>query len=271
LIALVTLTPILASVLSFVSFLASSGYPMLAHMPCHQIIYAVLGNALTVPIIFSSLQLFNVIRTPLAYLPNVFSSLADVLISLARISKFLTAEELDEPYKVEDAAEWGVEAEGEFQWETARREKGEEEGGHKRSWRHRHLHLHLHLRHGHKCKNEIFRSGELAEAMAPASAASEESLEMEKEKHEEEKPFGLRNVSVRIPRGAFVAVVGRVGSGKVCGHFLRFYSGTADSFSSQSSLLQALIGEMRRTSGQVGFFLVRQVVASVLDVRAGRV
>ncbi len=51
---------------------------------------------------------------------------------------------------------------------------------------------------------------------------------------EEEKIFKVRDVSFKIPRGKLVAVVGPVGSGK-------------------SSLLQGLIGEMRKTSGSVVF------------------
>ncbi|KAG0693348.1 ABC protein [Suillus ampliporus] len=46
--------------------------------------------------------------------------------------------------------------------------------------------------------------------------------------------FRVRNVTMTIPRGRLVAVVGRVGSGK-------------------SSLLQGLIGEMRKVSGHVSF------------------
>ena len=44
----------------------------------------------------------------------------------------------------------------------------------------------------------------------------------------------MQNVSLTIPRGQLVAVVGTIGSGK-------------------SSLLQGLIGEMRRTAGSVTF------------------
>ena len=50
----------------------------------------------------------------------------------------------------------------------------------------------------------------------------------------EENIFQIRNVNMSIPRGSLVAVVGPVGSGK-------------------SSLLQGLIGEMRRTAGSVTF------------------
>lgn len=49
-----------------------------------------------------------------------------------------------------------------------------------------------------------------------------------------EKAFQMKNVNFDIPRGSLVAFVGPVGSGK-------------------SSLLQGLIGEMRKTEGSVTF------------------
>jgi ABC-type multidrug transport system fused ATPase/permease subunit len=51
-------------------------------------------------------------------------------------------------------------------------------------------------------------------------------------KESNDKPFALNNLRVQIPKGAFVAIVGPIGSGK-------------------SSLLQGLVGEMRRTRGKV--------------------
>lgn len=47
-------------------------------------------------------------------------------------------------------------------------------------------------------------------------------------------PFELRDLDLTVRRGAFVAIVGRVASGK-------------------SSVLQALTGDMRRTAGEVTF------------------
>lgn len=47
-------------------------------------------------------------------------------------------------------------------------------------------------------------------------------------------PFRVRDINMTIPRGTLVAIVGRVGSGK-------------------SSLLQGLIGEMRKTCGHFSF------------------
>lgn len=52
--------------------------------------------------------------------------------------------------------------------------------------------------------------------------------------HLSEETFRIRNLNLRVDRGSLVAIVGPVGSGK-------------------SSLLQGLIGEMKRTAGTVSF------------------
>ena len=54
------------------------------------------------------------------------------------------------------------------------------------------------------------------------------------ETHSEDIPFRVKDINLSIPRGKLFAIVGPVGAGK-------------------SSLLQGLIGEMRRTSGSVKF------------------
>ena len=69
-------------------------------------------------------------------------------------------------------------------------------------------------------------------ATASASANSEEKTRQQAE--EEDRVFQVRDISLEIPRGMLVAVVGPVGSGK-------------------TSLLQGLIGEMRKTSGRITF------------------
>ena len=70
------------------------------------------------------------------------------------------------------------------------------------------------------------------DAVLPTTADPEPEQEKEKAKERKEEPFELKDLRLQVPKGAFVAIVGRVGSGK-------------------SSLLQALIGEMRKTRGEV--------------------
>ncbi len=56
----------------------------------------------------------------------------------------------------------------------------------------------------------------------------------EKAKNEEERVFKIKEVTMNVPRGKLVAIAGSVGSGK-------------------TSLLQGLIGEMRKTQGSIVF------------------
>ncbi|KAF9472565.1 multidrug resistance-associated ABC transporter [Pholiota conissans] len=238
LIATVTFIPIAASVLSFIT-------------------YALSGHDLNIGIIFSSLQLFNIIRTPLTLFPVVLSALSDALVALVRIGSFLTSEDLPEAYPIDHKSPFAVQVDGDFVWETVGKpskeeggkfgnggpgggpgrggpgkqggkdkkasSKGTEEKGAKKWW------------------NRGEKKGEKG-GVLPSTAADIERDENEKgsddggygKGDETEKPFELKNLKFTVPQGAFIGIVGRVGSGK-------------------SSVLQALIGEMRRTRGDVAF------------------
>jgi ABC-type transport system involved in cytochrome bd biosynthesis fused ATPase/permease subunit len=71
-------------------------------------------------------------------------------------------------------------------------------------------------------------------AMSKLEASKNAKESAEKAKTDEENVFRLMDVDFSIPRGQLVAIVGAVGSGK-------------------TSLLQGVIGEMRRTSGSITF------------------
>ncbi|KAG6865425.1 hypothetical protein C0991_002663 [Blastosporella zonata] len=197
-IAIVTLIPILASILSFIT-------------------YALSGHDLTVAVVFSSLQLFNIIREPLIYFPFVLSGLSDALVALGRISKFLLSEELAEPYLINYEQKTAVSVDGDFTWETAGKldekfgvggKAGTAKGGKK--------------------------AGAKKEAPVLPTTANVDSAAASTVEGPIEEPFELKDLKLTVPKGSFVAIVGRVGSGK-------------------SSVLQALIGEMRKTRGEVLF------------------
>ncbi|KAJ7454698.1 ABC transporter [Mycena latifolia] len=76
------------------------------------------------------------------------------------------------------------------------------------------------------------RKGKKATPLEKAAKAA--ALAVEQAKIEEEKAFQMKNLTFSIPRGQLVAIVGAVGSGK-------------------TSLLQGMIGEMRRTTGYTKF------------------
>jgi len=153
----------------------------------------------------------------------VLVSLTDALVALGRIGTFLTAEELDEPYKIKDDVKLAVEVDGDFAWETVLSVtgKGAESkfaalgagkggaaaGGGTNRWSKR-------------------KSNLLPATTADLKPGDEKPKEKEKDE-EEKKPFELNNLQFKVPKGAFVGIVGRVGSGKV-------------TFSFSLSLLQSL-------------------------------
>ncbi|KAL0564979.1 hypothetical protein V5O48_017054, partial [Marasmius crinis-equi] len=191
LVGFVVFVPTLASVLSFVT-------------------YALIGHDLNVAVIFSSLQLFNIIRQPLFIVPVIMTAFSDALVALRRIGSFLTAEELDEPYEVDAKTSYAIQVDGDFTWETVSKPDG-----------------------NGRPKNPRENPG-LKKSAKPEDPSNEKADSSSPKPLQEDKPFGLQNLSFSVRKGSFVAVVGRVGSGK-------------------SSILQALVGEMRRERGNVTY------------------
>ncbi|KAG6854376.1 hypothetical protein C0991_007367 [Blastosporella zonata] len=76
--------------------------------------------------------------------------------------------------------------------------------------------------------------GAAAKGLAKKEMAKKEQAAQEKAKSNEDNVFRMKELNMRIPRGQLVAIVGAVGCGK-------------------TSLLQGIIGEMRRTGGSVRF------------------
>ncbi|KAI0826665.1 multidrug resistance-associated ABC transporter [Trametes gibbosa] len=228
LIGTVTVIPIFASVLSFIT-------------------YALTNHTLDVATIFSSLQFFNIIRAPLIYFPLVLASATDALVALRRISAFLRAEELAVPYAVAPESKFALDVDADFTWEAVRKNDnaaGMRGVGRAQAKADAHAAKRDKAAKGEEAKTEKRGSGVLGrkrakkEPVLPTTADAGENADnadgKEKEKDTEEEPFVLKDVKLKIPKGSFVAIVGRVGSGK-------------------SSLLQALIGEMRKTRGDCTF------------------
>ncbi|KAL1718255.1 P-loop containing nucleoside triphosphate hydrolase protein [Schizophyllum commune] len=203
--ASVHVVPVAAAILSFVT-------------------YSLTGHDLNVAIIFSSLSLFNIIQAPLLLMPLALGGLATALVATGRLSKFYLAEELDDPYLIETDRKNAVDVDGDFTWESTAEEGKSAEA---------------------KPDGKADKLDETADKSSAVTKTEDEkvagSSTGEKGKEQEtkdEKPaepvFQLENLKMSVPKGAFVAIVGPIGSGK-------------------SSILQALIGEMRRTRGEVIF------------------
>ncbi|KAI0718208.1 multidrug resistance-associated ABC transporter [Cerioporus squamosus] len=170
---------------------------------------SLIGFVSVVPIVGTVLsivpRLSQIIRMPLALLPIVLAQIMDALVGVRRVSTFLRAEELAVPYTIDPASEVALDVDGDFTWEEAKTESDEQ--------------------------GKDLGKGKDTEHTLPTTACPEEKVN---EKGQEDKPFELRNLKLKVPKGAFVAIVGRVGSGK-------------------SSVLQALIGEMRKIRGDCVF------------------
>ncbi|KAJ7165411.1 P-loop containing nucleoside triphosphate hydrolase protein [Mycena filopes] len=172
-----------------------------------------------VAVVFASFSLFQLLRQPMMFLPRALSAIADARNALQRLSivfhaplreevPFVVDPNLDVALSVEKAG-WVWEA-GVKPEEGADPKKGK--GGNKDKEK----------------KEKKSKKGKSAKKEGGDGDAAKE------EKEDEQPPFALTDISLRVPRGTLAALVGRVGSGK-------------------SSLLQGLIGEMRATGGTWAF------------------
>ncbi|KAJ6570146.1 ABC protein [Mycena vulgaris] len=153
-----------------------------------------------IAIIFSSFSLFQLLRQPMMFLPRALSNIADARNALNRLTRAFHAEVLmDVAFKIDPAQEFALEAKDvSFEWESVAKDT---------------------------------KATSFSEAKA---AAKLKKLKDSDSDLQEEQPFRVQNVNMRIPRGTLAGIVGRVGSGK-------------------SSLMQGLIGEMKRIGGEFSF------------------
>lgn len=127
------------------------------------------------------------------------------MIGLNRISEFLTSEDLGEPYLLDPASSSAVYAEGDFTWEAVRKleskkddEKDEKSKGDKSSKENS----------DSKSKSKSKKEGSSVLPTTDAPSVKDDAST-------EEKPFELKDLRFTAPKGALVAIVGRIGSGKV--------------------------------------------------------
>jgi len=155
----------------------------------------------------------------------VLSSLADAIVSLARISKYLLAEELIHMPRIDPSQGAAVSVDGDFEWEVVsgkdkvqvmdqkeddkanelkllmeEKKKGEEKRGKKDS----------------SARWKFWNVEKGQEDSLPVTIEGEGiRVDDEPSPAVEEKPFDLKDLRLEFRKGAFVAIVGRVGSGKV--------------------------------------------------------
>jgi ATP-binding cassette, subfamily C (CFTR/MRP), member 1 len=257
--------PIYASILAFVT-------------------YSLTGHGLNPANIFSSLTLFNLLRMPLMFLPIVFAACTDAYVSLGRMQSLLLSEEIEDNIVIDHDAEFAISVtNGRFVWELELKEEptADKKEKKKRHWWQRkskaenapqtpappqELESESDEEDGVEeipavpGKNDLPMTSRLDTDFIPFQVEEHEQVVEVAENHAMDasrvSPPGtqealdtvplsriestpdphrlqrIKDINIQISRGEFVVVVGEIGAGK-------------------SSLLSALVGEMRKTDGTV--------------------
>ncbi|KAF8940193.1 hypothetical protein BGZ58_007436 [Dissophora ornata] len=190
--------PIFASALSFV-------------------LYVALGNELDAKIVFPAMTLFTGLRVPLLVLPYCYSDASDAWVSTKRIERFLLSSDTQPLPPVDPAHEYALSFRGaNFYWDqlpSTTSPSADSSDSPDSS---------ISSTSGHASIDDE-AIGEEQQPLLSGRDLDESDAEV--------IPF-LKDININIPRGALVAVVGPVGSGK-------------------SSLLQAMVGNMMKSQGEV--------------------
>ncbi|KIJ14255.1 hypothetical protein PAXINDRAFT_169871 [Paxillus involutus ATCC 200175] len=206
---------------SSASLALASSLPVLAATMAF-VTYTLTAHSLNIAIIFSSLSLFNLLRQPMSFMPRALSTIPDAASAIERLSDIFRAELIKGDTLVINREQGAalILKDVTFEWESS--EKVDEtvpeisvESGRGRG-------------RGRGGRGGG-RGGTRGRGRGKGGAKGK-NVEMNEGK--EGPIFQVRNVTLTIPRGQLAAIVGPVGSGK-------------------SSLLQGIVGEMRRVSGHV--------------------
>ena len=120
------------------------------------------------------------------------------------------------PYTIDSESKFAVDVDADFRWETAYKSGS---GGPKFALNKAPGSKDVKKsaptkeQKGHEKKRSWFQRKDKTQPVLPTSDSGEKK-EPSDEKNEDQ-PFALQNMRLQIPKGSFVAVVGRVGSGKV--------------------------------------------------------
>ena len=180
------------------------------------ITFSLSNHSLVAAPIFSSLALFNSLRMPLNLLPLVIGQVVDAWSSIGRIQDFLIAEEQNDDFIWDMEGKRAVSLEhADFTWERTVTQDPEKKASQKAS------------------KKQIMDVKDAEKVAAKGTSDADfKGGEDSSSTLTQVEPFKLHDLELSVGRNELIAVIGGVGSGK-------------------SSLLAALAGDMRRTSGSV--------------------
>lgn len=164
-------------------------------------------------------------RAPLLLFPLVLSSLADSMVSFGRLCTFLTAEELAETYLIDPSQPLALHVDGDFEWETTLKLQATSEDSDEtdelaklQKELERKKAEKTKLKEGQVSSQSKWGRGKKAQSSGhekEALPSTTSDVHTDKEDKEDEKPFALKDLHLDVQKGSFVAIVGRVGSGKV--------------------------------------------------------
>jgi ATP-binding cassette subfamily C (CFTR/MRP) protein 1 len=201
----------------------SMSMPIFASMIAF-IVYSVTKHPLNPAPVFSSLALFNGLRMPLNFLPLVLGQVIDAISSLRRIQEFLLAEEANDDtvwdYENKNAI---IMEHADFTWE--RTPSQDPERGAKGP---------MSYSAAKKAKKAADKTAKKVAKQAKDDAKHGIAAAENDDANSELEPYNIQDMNITIGRNELIGVIGSVGSGK-------------------SSLLAALAGDMRKTSGNVTY------------------
>ncbi|KAG0215881.1 hypothetical protein BGX33_000740 [Mortierella sp. NVP41] len=193
------------------------------------VLYAALGNKLEPEIVFPSLAFFTGLRVPLLILPYCYSDAADAYVSVKRIQKFLLTADIQPLPPIDKTHESAFSIkDADFYWDQLPSSTAAA---------------------NMTAEGATTAATTIPDSVSPSTAASSSRSSVSEDSAADErqpllsasntagetvpeiKTF-LKDINLRVPRGALVAIVGPVGSGK-------------------SSLLQAMVGNMMKSRGEV--------------------
>ena len=218
------------------------------------IAYSAAGNTLTAAKVFSSLAFFNMLRFPLAILPNTFSQLTEAYIAMKRLNILLNAKELDDLPEIDVNSDFAVTIQdGQFNWESVKesddktndknKDKAKDKKDKKKDKKKNNKNTKsVNNDKDNNSSNSNFTSLDTLITNAKSTGdITDAKLQMktndkdDDNSEEEEKPiesFKLHDINIKIKKNSLTAIVGAVGSGK-------------------SSLINSIIGEMKRENGKI--------------------
>ncbi|KAG1781882.1 ABC protein [Suillus placidus] len=174
--------------------------------------YTLTAHNFNVAVIFSSLSLFQLLRQPMLFMPRALSAIPDASSAIQRLTHVFHAELISgDTFVIDKDQEPALLVkDATFEWESFAKDSDD------------------------TLSSKTGAPGDGIPPKGKDRSVEEDMAEGKPAPGKEAPLFKVKNVTMTIQRGQFVAVVGPVGSGK-------------------SSLLQGLIGEMRKVSGHVTF------------------